>query len=160
MTTPKIRIISPAMTTISSIMVAAATATASRLTPFPVSEAAPIIAAVPRTSITLATLDPRTPPTAISSASVLTASNATASSGSEVPMATMVNPTKRGGTLILPAIVTAPCTTNSPPSISRANPMMMRGPSPMPSMIASGTRPAHDRLVSRYCLTSTFSRCV
>ena len=69
--------------------------------------------------------------------------------GQKVPIATIVNPTSRGGTLILPAIVTAPWTTNSPPSINRANPMMMSGPSPMPSMFASGTSPAHDRLANQ-----------
>ena len=108
MRTPNCDVIFPMSTVASRIAVATATAMASRRTPGPGSDAAPSTAAVPSTSITLATLEPRTPPTAIFGVSFPTASKATASSGSEVPMATTVNPTRRGGTLSLLAIVTAP----------------------------------------------------
>ncbi len=87
------------------------TAMASFFIPTPGFSHAPSIAAVPNTSITLATFEPRTPPTAKSTRSwlsLLTAFIVTASSGSEVPTATIVKPINRGETFIFLAIVIAP----------------------------------------------------
>ena len=88
--------------------VATTTAIASLFTPFSVSDLAPKTAAAPRTNITFATLEPRTPPTAIFGTSLSIASIATASSGSDVPIATTVKPTTRGDTLRLWDILVAP----------------------------------------------------
>ena len=88
--------------------VATTTALASLFTPISTSDLAPKTAAAPKTNITFATLEPRTPPTAIFGTPLSIASIATASSGSEVPMATTVNPTTRGDTLRLCDILVAP----------------------------------------------------
>ena len=88
--------------------VATITAIASLFTPFSTSDFAPKTAAAPKTNITFATLEPRTPPTAIFGTPLSIASIATASSGSDVPIATTVNPTTRGDTLRIWDMLVAP----------------------------------------------------
>ena len=95
----------------SKIIDAIITAIASFFIPTPGLSQAPSMAAVPRTNITLATFEPRTPPTAKltrSSLLLLTAFKVTANSGSDVPTATIVKPINRGETFIFLAIVIAP----------------------------------------------------
>ena len=81
-----------------------------------------IAAATPKIKRMLNTLDPTTFPTAISSSFFLAAASDVASSGSEVPHATMVSPIRVSDTPKNPAKSTAPSTTQSPPNCTATAP--------------------------------------